>query len=52
MKRFVAFSLILALAVASAGCNTTFNRVGAVIVAAAEGYDRQAESRPQGSDSL
>lgn len=45
MKRFVACSLILALAVTSAGCRqTTFNRVGAVIVAAADGYDRQIEN--------
>lgn len=45
MKRFVVLSLIVALAATSAGCkSTTLNRVGAVIVAAAEGYDRQIEN--------
>ena len=45
MKRTVALALIVVIAATSAGCKqTTFNRVGAVIVAAAEGYDRQIEN--------
>ncbi|TXH40732.1 MAG: hypothetical protein E6Q97_39005 [Desulfurellales bacterium] len=45
MKRTVALALIVVIAATSAGCKqTTFNRIGAVIVAAAEGYDRQIEN--------
>lgn len=45
MKRFAILSLIISFAVLCAACNkTTFDRIGAVIVAAAESYQRQVDN--------